>query len=234
MIDSNNKYTKMQQNQYDDMARNWSIENRDHVVGCFDSHNNWDDYNDFLFKDLDTSNKYALDFGCGPGRNIVKFSDRFGKIDGVDISQINLDNAKIWCEKNSKLSPTLYKNNGIDLSEIRTDKYDVVFSTICLQHICVHEIRFSILKEIFRVLNSGGYICCQMGFGTNHPFTVDYYANNYEAIATNSACDTRIESPDQIREDLEKIGFTDFSFDIRPVGPGDRHSNWIFFRAKKP
>jgi hypothetical protein len=45
--------------------------------------------------------------------------------------------------------------------------------------------------------------------------------------------DTRIESPNEIKSDLEKIGFSNFDYDIRPVGPGDSHSSWIFFRAKK-
>lgn len=29
----------------------------------------------------------VLDFGCGPGRNIVKYNKRFNRIDGVDIAK---------------------------------------------------------------------------------------------------------------------------------------------------
>lgn len=233
MVDENNKYTQMQKSQYDQEAKEWSVDNRNPVVGSFDLHNNWEDYDNFLFKDVDTSNKCSLDFGCGPGRNIVKFAKRFNRIDGADISEYNLNNAKIWCAQNNVPEPILYKNNGIDLSVIDSNKYDVIFSTICLQHICVYDIRFSFLKEFFRVLKPGGSLCCQMGYGTNHPCTVAYFDNNYDATVTNSGCDTRIESPDQIKSDLEKIGFVNFSHDIRPVGPGDVHSNWIFFRATK-
>lgn len=233
MVDEDNKYTKMQKNQYDLEAHAWSTENRDPVVGSFDLHNNWKDYDDFLFKNVDTTNKLALDFGCGPGRNIVKFANRFAAIDGVDISEINLHNAKLWCEKSGGPVPNLFQNNGIDLSIINSSKYDIVFSTICLQHICVYDIRFSFLKEFYRILQPGGHLCCQMGFGTNHPCTVGYFDNNYDATVTNSGCDTRVEDSKQIEIDLEKIGFKDFSYDIRPVGPGDLHTNWIFFRATK-
>jgi ubiquinone/menaquinone biosynthesis C-methylase UbiE len=233
MVNSDNKYSKMQKNQYDHEAKQWSLSNRDPVVGVFDHHNNWKDYDDFLFKNIDTKNKIALDFGCGPGRNIVKFNDRFKQIDGVDISDFNLKNVKVWCENNNKSVPNLYHNNGTDLSIIPSELYDIVFSTIVMQHICVYEIRFNLFKEYFRVLKNNGYICFQMGFGNSHPNSVNYYDNFYDANGTNSACDVRVEDPGQLKSDLEKIGFIDFDYDIRPVGPGDRHTNWIFFRAKK-
>lgn len=229
-----NKYSDMQQNQYDQEASKWSLSNRDPVVGSFDQHNNWSDYDHYLFKSVEVSGKHALEFGCGPGRNIVKFSSSFKQIDGVDISSLNLENAKLWCESNNVKPGNLYKNNGIDLSEIGSNIYDIVFSTICMQHICVHSVRVGLMKEFFRVLKSGGHFCAQMGYGTAHPRSVDYYDDYYDATMTNGGCDTRVTDPDQLKGDLEAIGFTEFDYDIRPVGPGDGHSNWIFFRAKKP
>jgi ubiquinone/menaquinone biosynthesis C-methylase UbiE len=129
--------------------------------------------------------------------------------------------------------PLLFKNNGVDLSNICHELYDIVFSTICLQHICVHEIRFNLMKEFYRVLKPGGSVCLQMGFGPGHPMTVGYYENYYDAPGTNSACDTRVDSTDELKNDLESIGFHSFNFDLRPTGPGDSHDNWIFFRATK-
>lgn len=226
----------MQQKLYDHQANEWSETNRDPVVGSFDKHNAWKDYDEFLFKDIETKGKVALDFGCGPGRNIAKFADRFEQIDGADISQINLDKALIWCKKNNvSFIPKLYKSNGVDLSGISDNFYDIVFSTICLQHICVYDIRFNLFKEFFRVLKSDGYFCAQMGFG-NHLLKsngVKYYDNYYDAKATNGANDVVIEDANCLKKDLELIGFVNFDYDIRPVGPGDGHSNWIFFRAQK-
>lgn len=234
-MDSDNKYTKMQQKQYDDHASHWSLTDKDHVVGSFNEHNSWPDYDEFLFKSLDTTDKVALDFGCGPGRNIVKFANRFKQIDGIDISSVNLDKAKIWFEHNNlQMTPNLFKNNGVDLSVLADNSYEIIFSTICIQHIRVHEIRYSLFKEFLRVLKPGGAICIQMGFGPGHPRTVGYYDNNYEAEGTNSLCDTRIDNVDEIQSDLEKIGFSNFLFNIRPRGPGDGHNNWIFFQAFKP
>lgn len=232
-MDSNNKYSQMQQKQYDHEASVWTPDYRDPVVGSFDKHNVWEDYDNFLFKDIPTNGKIALDFGCGPGRNIVKFANRFNRIDGADISGINLKNAALWCQHNNLPIPIFYQNNGTDLSLVLDNTYDIVFSTICLQHICVHDIRFNLMKEFHRALKPGGAICLQMGFGVGHPITVGYFDNHYDATITNSGCDTRVDSPDELKSDLDKIGFRNFEYDIRPVGPGDAHGGWIFFRAFK-
>jgi ubiquinone/menaquinone biosynthesis C-methylase UbiE len=187
MVDANNKYTEMQKKVYEEVATEWSPDNRDPVVGSFDKHNAWKDYDDFLFKNIDTSDKFALDFGCGPGRNIVKFANRFKKIDGVDISENNIKNAKIWIEKNNISIPDLYVNNGVDLSCIpENNKYDIIFSTICMQHICVYDIRYSLFQEFYRLLKNGGSICIQMGFGSRVNVSSGYYENNYDALGTNS------------------------------------------------
>jgi ubiquinone/menaquinone biosynthesis C-methylase UbiE len=238
----NNKYTQMQQSQYDAEASIWSISNPNPVVGSFHEHNQWKDYNDYLFKDIaNTKDRVALDFGCGPGRNIVKFWNQFQRIDGVDISSTNLENAKKYLEHNQMDSNSihLFHCNGKDLSCIEKDEsYDIIFSTICLQHICVHEIRLNYFKEFFRLLKkSGGTLCIQMGFGpkTARKNSVGYFENYYDAHGTNGHCDTRVEDAEkELKYDLEKIGFIDFRYHVRPTGPGDGHPNWIFFQAKKP
>src|SRR5262245_14315217 len=81
----------------------------------------------------------------------IKFNGRFKQMDGVDISDVNLANAKLWCKTNDVEVPVLYRNNGADLSAIGSEHYDVVLSTICMQHICVHEIRFNLFGEMFRI-----------------------------------------------------------------------------------
>lgn len=233
-----NQYTKMQFEHYESTAKTWNVECRDPVVGGFDLHNDWKDYDDYLFKDIkNTKSKVCLDFGCGPGRNLVKYSDNFKELHGVDIANTNLDNARIWIEHN-KLDIKKHKlilTNGIDLQEIQSDFYDVIMSTICFQHICVYDIRYGLLKEFHRVLKSGGTLTMQMGFGpaVSTKNSVDYYENKIDAQGTNGMMDTRVEDFSQIQNDLEKIGFHKFNHYVRPVGPGDGHPNWIFFNAVK-
>lgn len=226
----------MQQEQYDRDASHWSVENRDPVVGSFDKHNAWQDYDDFLFKGVaDTAGKTALEFGCGPGRNIVRFNRQFKQIDGVDIADTNLKNADIWCRQNGISNmPVLFKNNGVDIAAVADAAYDVVFSTICLQHIPVYDVRFGLLQEFHRTLKSGGALCFQMGFDNwvRKGFS-EYYANTFDAIGTNGIHDVCITDIAQIRKDLETIGFGAIETDLRPVGPGDVHHHWLFVRAVK-
>lgn len=233
----NNKYTIMQQNQYDRDASEWSLENRDPVVGSFDAHNKWKDYDDYLFRDVKKplSECTLLDFGCGPGRNLAKFNNQFKQLDGVDISQINLDNAKKWLAFNKCKISNLYKNNGVDLTVVPDEEYDVIMSTICFQHICVYDIRKNYLKDFYKKLKTGGVLTMQMGFGGRNKMfpTNTYYDNDYDALSTNSGFDTTISHPDELKKDLYEIGFTNFNHYLRPVGPGDNHKQWIFFNATK-
>ena len=202
MINVENKYTKMQLEFYNEEASRWSELNREPVVGSFDAHNDWQGY-DNLFINIDNPNdKIALDFGCGPGRNLVKYKGLFNRFDGVDMSPINIDKAKQYTFRNGITNRKLYVNNGIDLDVISNEQYDVVFSTICLQHICVYDIRKSYFKEFHRVLKDGGMVTIQMGFGANSPQTVGYYENYYDATGTNRRCDVCIESAEQLEKDL--------------------------------
>jgi ubiquinone/menaquinone biosynthesis C-methylase UbiE len=231
-IDSSNKYTQMQLKQYNSLAKQWTEENRDHVVGSFDLHNTWPDY-EILFERInDINSKIALDFACGPGRNLVKYKNLFKQLDGVDISPDNIEKAKLYCLKNN-INNQLYVNNGVDLNCINSEQYDVVMSTIALQHICVYDIRKSLFKEFNRVLKPGGILTAQMGYGSPSPKSVGYYENYYDAKDTNRGCDVCIETYKQLEDDLVEIGFSDFQYKIRPVGPGDCHPNWIFFSAVK-
>lgn len=238
MIDNENKYTKMQQWYFDNEANKWSLDYIDAVVGSFNAHNEWPDYETYLWKDIDNlKDKTVLDFGCGPARNLVRWANDVKRIDGVDISDVNLQNGKIWISANNLDVDnfTLYKGDGVSIESVPSDAYDIVMSTIAMQHICVHEIRYNLFKEFYRTLKSGGKITMQMAYGPQVPNknSVDYYDNYYDATTTNGHADTRVEDPNQLKNDLEKIGFKNFNHYIRPAGPGDDHPNWIFFNAEK-
>lgn len=235
MANPDNKYTAFQKGFYDGGYTQWHGHNKDVMVGSFDEHNRFEGF-DNLFAGLETKGKVALDFGCGPGRNLVRYHDLFERIDGVDIAPVSLEKAKGWLQHNGIPVPNLYPCNGVDLREIPDAQYDVVFSTICLQHICVHEIRFNYLKEFFRVLKPGGWVTFQMGFAPSLPQCRGYYENFYDADSTNGTCDVSVENPLQLHGDLLKAGFANFSHTLVPAPPYEPlhiHDFWIFARAQK-
>ena len=234
-------YVRMQRRYYIRNARKSAVEPgnlvNDQVVGSWREHDNWEDYEQYLMKYVSKdSQMVALDFGCGPGRNIRRWSSWFSRIDGADISKVNIANAKIFLKDQLDIhkEPLLFVTNGTNCGAAASNDYDFVFSTVCLQHICSHSVRFQILSDIFRILKPGGRISIQMGYGSPSPMTVGYFENNYGAEATNRSCDTEIADPSQPMADFNEIGYENFEYWIRPVGPGDLHPNWIFITAIKP
>ncbi len=232
--DPNNPYTKMQKVFYESEAKRWTPESRDPVVGTFDAHNTWADY-EILFEGIETKGMKALDFGCGPGRCLVKYADRFSQLDGADLDEINLKNAAKWIALNGVKQGQLFHVNGCGLNGIPSECYDLVYSVICLQHICVHDIRKSIMQDIYRVLRPGGIFTFQMAAGGKEGFPwVTWYENKYDAQGTNGLFDVSITDTAEVGNDLRRVGFKMVKIsDLRPPGPGDAHRNWLFIKAWK-
>ena len=92
--------------------------------------------------------------------------------------------------------------------------------------------RIVFMNELYRVMKPGGLLSIQMGYGEGYG-KAGYYENHYDVESTSSFHDTLVTSPDQIRGDLERIGFVDFGYAIRPAFD-DGHPHWIFAKAHKP
>lgn len=179
-------------------------------------------------------NKSALDYGCGKGRNVSNLLNlsNWKNVDGVDISNENI----IQCKNNfDPLKSTFIKNNGSDISDIANDSYDFIMSTIVLQHLCVHELRYKIKSEIFRVLKSEGIFSFQMGCDLINKNTknYDYYANNYAAMSSNGENDVEITKVETLIEDLIKIGFKNITYTISKSWDDDQHPQWIYVSCSK-
>jgi ubiquinone/menaquinone biosynthesis C-methylase UbiE len=228
-VNESNPYTHMQSKYYEGTADLMNQEN--HMF-----HNANQDYWDILVRDTESlfRNKVGLDFGCGCGRNVMNLWYRFARMDGVDISEHNIEHARnnarrVGCPPERA---QFYKCSGVSLDVLRSNEYDFVMSTIVLQHIAVHEIRLSYLREFFRVMRPGGLLSIQMGYGEGYG-RAGYYDNHYDATGTNSLHDTRVTDPSQILDELASIGFQHGHASIRPSF-SDGHPAWIFVKALKP
>src|SRR5215213_7851355 len=131
-------YAAMQKRYYEQQAAADEVQpgeiDGDYVVGSWREHNEWADYEQFLMKYVPRDASWvALDFGCGPGRNLRRWSSLFARIDGVDISAKNLENARTFlADLPAEKQPNLYLTEGLDCGDAPTNAYDFVFSTICL------------------------------------------------------------------------------------------------------
>ena len=180
------------------------------------------------------SGKKALDFGCGKGRNVTNMLSlaNFESVNGIDVSEDNI----VFCNNSyDKTRSSFFKNSGKDLSALKNEDYDFVMSTIVLQHICVHELRFNLFKEIHRVMKTGGIFSFQMGYGPEivTPHISKYFDNNYSAAGSNGANDVRISDPNTLVADLKEVGFNNISYEIHESHEDPNHPQWIYVKCQK-
>lgn len=239
MITPHNPYTQMQQKKYDHLA----ILDRDrnhngNILQIYDAY-----YESRLWRFIpDILSKDVLDFGCGPGRNLIFYTGKVKSIHGVDIADRNLDTARQWILNNGFdiNRYQLFKNDGVSLNGIPDSSYDIVMSTICLQHISVHEIRYGLLEEFNRVLRPNGYVTLQFLYSTQKANTVHYHQNAYGAQGTNGDADCVVGDVNYVIEDLTKTGFTNIQYHIDQAYTSDGQPpkdvddrEWLFITGQK-
>jgi ubiquinone/menaquinone biosynthesis C-methylase UbiE len=103
----------------------------------------------------------ALDFGCGIGRITCALAARFREVYGLDISPTMIAQA----EKNvpvGKNNVRFILNQADDLNILGDKKFDLVFSTLCLQHIADKDEIKKIIIELARILKPGGVLNFQL------------------------------------------------------------------------
>ena len=228
MINKENKYTQMQKAQYLPGTNN------------HENHNANANYWDILLGDLkDKQNwdgKIALDFACGKGRNVTNMLNLcdWVRVDGIDISEGNISHNK---NEYQSQNSNWYCNNGTDVSELNDNEYDFIMSTIALQHIPVYDIRKSLITDLLRTLKPGGMFSFQLGYGEGleSPIgpRVSYFENHYDATGTNSICDVRVHTEEEVINDLNEIGFVNITTEVRESYDDSGHPQLIYIKCYK-
>jgi len=102
----------------------------------------------------------ALDFGCGVGRLTRALADKFTECYGVDISEKMIKKA---LELNGHIANCKFIVNESDNLRIFQDNYfDLIYTSIVLQHISDIEITKSYISEFIRVLDKDGLLVFQL------------------------------------------------------------------------
>lgn len=229
------QFLQRQSQFWNDIAQNWSLENKNPVVGWYHEHNNFPHYETQLFRNMDRDvlkGKKVLEVGCGPGRNIIKFNGWFKQLDGCDIAPGTIEKAKINLNDAGVPLPTLFVMDGKSLPMVENESYDIVFMVISHQHITSRAVRLNLYREYYRILKQGGFFCFQTGFGPGHPRSVDYFTEHYENESEFLDKDVRVESMTLLQYDLEDAGFKVHPMVLTETCH-DEHPQWLWVQAEK-
>jgi SAM-dependent methyltransferase len=96
----------------------------------------------------------ALDFGCGVGRLSRPLAERFRECVGLDISEGMLTLARELNE--DRPNCRFLVNTAPDLEQLETDSFDLVYSSLVLQHMPSVEMVEAYVSEFLRILRPGG------------------------------------------------------------------------------
>lgn len=115
---------------------------------------------------LPARREIALDFGCGVGRLTQALCEWFERCCGVDIAPSMIELARGYNAHGARCEYLL--NAHDDLRVFCDDSFDLVYSSIVLQHMELHY-STSYIREFVRVLRPGGLVVFQI---PDHALTV--------------------------------------------------------------
>jgi len=107
-----------------------------------------------------TGSENMLEIGCGIGRMTRYFVRRFKEVHGIDVSEEMIRRARENLRESENIS--LHVGNGCDLGCFEDASFDFVFSYITFQHIPAKAITLNYIREVGRVLRSGGHFYFQV------------------------------------------------------------------------
>jgi SAM-dependent methyltransferase len=226
------------------------------VVGNYEWHQQFPYEYHLMFDNKDRPvcfPKNIIDFGCGPGRMVERmynyFDHLFTKVYGIDISDYALDYAR------DNFGPDMFwTSSGIDVGNAPNNLYDMVYSTISMQHIPSRTIRRNIFRGIYNIIKNDGVMSIQMAYHPNYAAGVwshdtehaTYDSDFWNAKKTNGHADVVINEKDLplFESDLKDIGFKEVEFKLVDVQSkyqnlnGAYHSpywssHWIFIKGWK-
>jgi len=133
-----------------------------------------------------TKDDKVLDVGCGTGRFSKRFSEKSGSVNGIDIVKENINLCKQLSLSDRNID---YQVMDVRKLKFSDSNFDWIFSITCLEHLTQEkELRLAI-KELFRVLKTGGKLILIEDMGTrrkNCPCIISIERNKwFEMIKEN-------------------------------------------------
>jgi ubiquinone/menaquinone biosynthesis C-methylase UbiE len=102
----------------------------------------------------------VLDFGCGMGRLTRALSKHFNRCVGVDISEEMIRKAR---ELNGDIANCQFKlNASAELEQFEDDQFDLIYTSIVLQHVPTKAAILRYVAELVRTLKPKGLLVMQI------------------------------------------------------------------------
>jgi 2-polyprenyl-3-methyl-5-hydroxy-6-metoxy-1,4-benzoquinol methylase len=123
----------------------------------------------------------CVDFGCGVGRVAVHVAPMVGALHGYDISPGNLEMAKQNAAARGLRNAGFHLLRDLDDFD-RIEPYDLLFSTIVLQHNSP-PVQRAMLERLARRAKPGGVMCFQLAtYAAQYRFEVQAYLATPRAV----------------------------------------------------
>lgn len=104
----------------------------------------------------------ALDLGCGLGRFSFALAQDFEHVIAVDVSDEMIRRAHELAAELGEQRVAFYCNSGSDLGFVESNRCDLAFSYVVLQHIPDRTIVEQYIREMARVVRPGGHVLFQV------------------------------------------------------------------------
>lgn len=124
-------------------------------------------------KEAGPPSRRALEIGCGPGRLMRPLSRHFAEIHGVDVSDEMIRLARERLRDVPTAHP--HATDGASLAQFAEASLDFVYSYAVFQHIPSRDVVYQYMREICRVLKTGGIFRGQFN-GLPHSAVPDTWA----------------------------------------------------------
>jgi SAM-dependent methyltransferase len=129
---------------------------------------------------LPAQRRRALDFGCGAGRLTRALAGRFEAAVGIDISAGMIETA--WRLNADVPGCEFRQNTTSDLRQFGDGEFDLVYSSLVLQHLPSRDLVCGYVAEFLRVLAPGGVAVFGIPDRISWPYRLAVTRRLYDAL----------------------------------------------------
>lgn len=207
------------------------------VIGkaWLDNHTDNPEYYDVLFGDIkngDWTGKVVLDYGSGFGGNLEQLANLsdWDTLIGYEISKNSVNYSKEYLKELGVNNISINETNGWELNNTKSNSVDFVTSIVVLQHIALHQTKYKIFEECYRVMKDGAIFSFQMNVIDSR--AVPYKCEDIGEV-TLAIPNCRVNNPEEVVDDLKKIGFSDVTYQMGNNPALGLRNGWVYFKAIK-